>query len=59
MTDRLARYPERLDFWARIPRPIDVRYVDYNPNPNVNTDGAPGSPTPVDGSRLGTMYRSM
>ena len=27
MTDRLARYPERLDFWARIPRPIDVRYV--------------------------------
>lgn len=27
MTDRLARYPERLGIWARIPRPIDVRYV--------------------------------
>ena len=26
MMDRLARYPERLGFWARIPRPIDVRY---------------------------------
>ncbi|BCL12882.1 acyl-CoA thioesterase [Micromonospora sagamiensis] len=27
MTDRLARYPERLGIWAMIPRPIDVRYV--------------------------------
>jgi acyl-CoA thioesterase-2 len=27
MEDRLARYPERLGMWARIPRPIDVRYV--------------------------------
>jgi acyl-CoA thioesterase-2 len=27
MRDRLARYPERLGIWARIPRPIDVRYV--------------------------------
>jgi acyl-CoA thioesterase II len=27
MSDRLARYPERLGIWARIPRPIDVRYV--------------------------------
>jgi len=27
MGDRLARYPERLGMWARIPRPIDVRYV--------------------------------
>jgi acyl-CoA thioesterase-2 len=27
MEDRLARYPERLGIWARIPRPIDVRYV--------------------------------
>src|SRR6266508_2052837 len=27
MTDRLARYPERLGFWAEVPRPIDVRYV--------------------------------
>lgn len=27
MADRLARYPERLGIWARIPRPIDVRYV--------------------------------
>ncbi len=27
MSDRLAPYPERLDFWARIPRPIDVRYI--------------------------------
>jgi acyl-CoA thioesterase-2 len=27
MGDRLARYPERLGIWARIPRPIDVRYV--------------------------------
>ena len=27
MTDRLSRYPERLGIWARIPRPIDVRYV--------------------------------
>src|SRR5947207_7116874 len=24
---RQARYPERLDFWARLPRPMDVRYV--------------------------------
>ncbi len=27
MTDRLARYPERLGMWGMIPRPIDVRYV--------------------------------
>lgn len=27
MTDRLARYPERLGIWALIPRPMDVRYV--------------------------------
>jgi acyl-CoA thioesterase-2 len=27
MTERLAPYPERLSLWARIPRPIDVRYV--------------------------------
>src|SRR5690349_12513044 len=27
MSDRLARYPERLGVWAKIPRPIDVRYV--------------------------------
>jgi acyl-CoA thioesterase II len=27
MTERLARYPERLGIWASIPRPIDVRYV--------------------------------
>jgi acyl-CoA thioesterase-2 len=27
MTDRLARYPERLGIWAVIPRPIDIRYV--------------------------------
>jgi acyl-CoA thioesterase-2 len=27
MTDRLASYPERLGFWAEVPRPIDVRYV--------------------------------
>ena len=27
MTERLARYPERLGFWSKIPRPIDVRYV--------------------------------
>jgi acyl-CoA thioesterase II len=27
MVDRLARYPERQEFWAAIPRPIDVRYV--------------------------------
>jgi acyl-CoA thioesterase-2 len=27
MTERLAPYPERLGIWARIPRPIDVRYV--------------------------------
>jgi len=27
MADRLARYPDRLGIWDRIPRPIDVRYV--------------------------------
>ncbi|BCJ63294.1 hypothetical protein Prubr_03150 [Polymorphospora rubra] len=27
MTERLARYPERLGIWGEIPRPIDVRYV--------------------------------
>jgi acyl-CoA thioesterase-2 len=27
MADRLARYPDRQSLWARIPRPIDVRYV--------------------------------
>jgi acyl-CoA thioesterase-2 len=27
MTERLARYPERLGIWAIIPRPMDVRYV--------------------------------
>jgi len=27
MEERLAEYPERLGIWARIPRPIDVRYV--------------------------------
>jgi len=27
MRERLARYPDRLGIWARIPRPIDVRYV--------------------------------
>jgi acyl-CoA thioesterase-2 len=27
MADRLARYPERLGVWARVPRAIDVRYV--------------------------------
>ena len=27
MAERLAQYPERLGIWARIPRPIDVRYV--------------------------------
>jgi len=27
MTERLARYPERLGIWAMIPRPIDVRYI--------------------------------
>jgi acyl-CoA thioesterase II len=27
MADRLARYPERLGIWTRIPRPIDARYV--------------------------------
>jgi acyl-CoA thioesterase-2 len=27
MTERLARYPERLGIWALIPRPIDVRYL--------------------------------
>ncbi len=28
MTDRLARYPERLGIWRVIPRPIDVRYLE-------------------------------
>jgi acyl-CoA thioesterase II len=27
MAERLARYPERLGIWSRIPRPIDVRYL--------------------------------
>src|SRR5581483_871077 len=27
MVDRLARYPERQEFWSAIPRPIDARYV--------------------------------
>ena len=27
MSDRLAGYPDRLGIWARVPRPIDVRYV--------------------------------
>jgi acyl-CoA thioesterase-2 len=27
MSERLARYPERLGIWAIIPRPIDARYV--------------------------------
>lgn len=27
MPERLARYPERAGIWARIPHPIDVRYV--------------------------------
>jgi acyl-CoA thioesterase-2 len=27
MTERLARFPERLGIWSIIPRPIDVRYV--------------------------------
>jgi acyl-CoA thioesterase-2 len=27
MEERLAPYPERLDFWSLIPRPLDVRYV--------------------------------
>ncbi|MFB9185070.1 acyl-CoA thioesterase [Dactylosporangium sucinum] len=27
MGERLARYPDRMDIWATIPRPIDVRYV--------------------------------
>jgi len=27
MSERLARFPERLGVWARIPRPIDARYV--------------------------------
>jgi acyl-CoA thioesterase-2 len=27
MTERLARYPERLGIWATLPRPIDLRYV--------------------------------
>lgn len=27
MADRLARYPERLDILAELPRPIDVRYI--------------------------------
>ncbi len=28
LAERLAQYPERLGVWARIPRPIDVRYVN-------------------------------
>jgi acyl-CoA thioesterase II len=44
MTDRLARYPERLDIWAVIPRPIDVRYV-----------GEPGWVRP--GDRPATPYQ--
>lgn len=27
MSERLARYPERLGVWSLVPRPIDVRYV--------------------------------
>src|SRR5206468_9272321 len=27
MAERLSQYPERLGSWARVPRPIDVRYV--------------------------------
>jgi acyl-CoA thioesterase II len=27
MADRLARYPERLGIWSRIPRAVDVRYI--------------------------------
>lgn len=27
LTERLARYPERLGIWARVPQSIDVRYV--------------------------------
>jgi acyl-CoA thioesterase-2 len=27
MAERLARYPERLGFWAKATRPIDVRYI--------------------------------
>jgi acyl-CoA thioesterase-2 len=27
MQDRLAPYPERLEFWSLIPRPLDVRYI--------------------------------
>jgi acyl-CoA thioesterase II len=27
MAERLARYPERLEVWSVIPRPMDVRYV--------------------------------
>jgi acyl-CoA thioesterase II len=27
MMDRLAPYPERLEFWSAIPRPLDVRYI--------------------------------
>ncbi len=43
MSDRLAPYPERLDFWARIPRPIDVRYVG---EPGwVRAGGRPAEPT--------------
>jgi len=43
MSDRLAPYPERLDFWARIPRPIDVRYVG---EPGwVRPGGRPAEPT--------------
>jgi acyl-CoA thioesterase-2 len=27
MHERLAAYPDRADAWARVPRPIDVRYI--------------------------------
>ncbi|ADD43459.1 acyl-CoA thioesterase [Stackebrandtia nassauensis] len=27
LTERLASHPDRLGIWARIPRPIDVRYI--------------------------------
>ena len=36
------------NFPALIPgETVDVRYVDDSPNPNVNTDGTPASPTPT------------
>jgi acyl-CoA thioesterase II len=43
MAERLSAYPERIGFWALMPRPIDVRYVgepgwvppgDRKPDPN-------------------------